>query len=63
MIKYTYDVELSQFTRQTRDKYAEEYQILKGLEGGGGTCCLSTEPTRMRNVHGVASVDLQSGLG
>lgn len=34
MIKYTYDVELSQFTRQTRDKYAEEYQIPKGLEGG-----------------------------
>lgn len=34
MIKYTYDVELSQFTRKTRDKYAEEYQILKGLEGG-----------------------------
>lgn len=34
MIKYTYDVDLSQFTRQTRDKYAEEYQILNGLEGG-----------------------------
>ena len=34
MIKYTYDVELSQFTRQTRDKYAEEYQILKVLRGG-----------------------------
>lgn len=33
MIKYTYDVELSQFTRQTKDKYAEEYQILKGLGG------------------------------
>ena len=34
MIKYTYDVDLSQVTRQTREKYAEEYQILKGLKGG-----------------------------
>ena len=34
MIKYTYDVDLAQFTRPSREKYAEEYQILKGLEGG-----------------------------
>ncbi len=34
MIKYTYDVDLSRLTRQIREKYAEEYQILKGLEGG-----------------------------
>jgi hypothetical protein len=34
MIKYTYDVDLAQYTRQIRYKYAEEYQILKGLKGG-----------------------------
>lgn len=34
MIKYTYDVDLAQFTRPSWEKYAEEYQILKGLEGG-----------------------------
>ena len=34
MIKYTYDVDLAQFTRPSREKYAEEYQIFKGLEGG-----------------------------
>lgn len=34
MIKYTYYVDLAQFTRPSKEKYAEEYQILKGLEGG-----------------------------
>lgn len=34
MIKYTYDVDLGQYTRPNKEKYAEEYQILKSLEGG-----------------------------
>ena len=34
MIKYTYDVDLNQYTRRIRGKYAEEVHIVKSLEGG-----------------------------
>lgn len=34
MIKYTYDVDLNQYTRKIRNKYAEEEQIVKSLESG-----------------------------
>lgn len=34
MIKYTYDVDLNQYTRRIRGKYAEEEQIVKSLKSG-----------------------------
>jgi hypothetical protein len=34
MIKYTYDVELGQFTRRMHSKYCEEHRIVESLEGG-----------------------------
>jgi len=34
MIKYTYDVELGQYTRRMKGKYCEEHRIVASLEGG-----------------------------
>lgn len=34
MIKYTYDVELGQFTRRMNGKYCEEHRIVASLEVG-----------------------------
>lgn len=34
MIKYTYDVDLGQYTRRMNGKYCEEHRIVASLEGG-----------------------------